>query len=259
MVDAVLKSMGNVRYRWHPGNAFANAYWPTVAEMNAGQELEQVTLWDNFEVGAQASETTDAVPIAAKTSVARRAGANYGGSSSFYYPGFRDDLTNAAALVYAALKGVNTPGYLSLSVDGEIGDAGQPNANMTFANGDYVSIFKVMTDEWDDMITGEDPFYYTRNFVKNGVIAPYTVVSTGTPVLLVTGTGPGATVGAIGSVSATVNGRDYTRGVRWSSSAPQFVTVSKTGILKRVAAGAATITGTLPGTSVPVTATFVTT
>lgn len=259
MVDQILPSMGNIRFRWYSNTAFVNYRWPTVAEMNAGQELEQVTLWDNFEVGPQASETTDAVPIASKTAVVRRAAANYGGSASFWYPGFRADNTNAAALVLAALKGVQTPGYLAISVDGSIGDASQPAANLQFAHGDYVSILKVTTDEWDDMITGEDPFYYTRNFVKNGGFAPYTVVSTTAPVLVVSGTGPGATVGAFGSVSATVNGRDYTRGVRWSSSASQFVAVNSTGVLKRIAAGAATITGTLPGTTASTTGTFVTT
>lgn len=259
MVDQILPSMGNVRYRWYGNAAFANFRWPTVAELNAGLELEQVTLWDNFEVGAQASETSDAVPIASKAAVVRRAAANYGGSSSFWYPGFKADMTNAAALVYAALKNVQTPGFLAISVDGEIGAAGQPTSNLQFANGDYVSILKVTTDEWDDMITGEDPFYYTRNFVKNGGFAPYTVASTTAPVLVVSGTGPGATVGGKGSVSATVNGRDWTRGVRWTSSAPQFVTVNSTGVLTRIAAGAATITGTLPGTTAATTGTFVTT
>lgn len=259
MVDEILKSMGNVRFRWYPSNGFANYLWPTVAELNAGQELEQVTLWDNFEVGVQASDTTDAVPIAAKAAVARRSTANYGGSASFYYPGYRADMTNAAALVYAALKGVNTPGYIALAVDGEIGAASQPNSNMTFAHGDYVSIFRVITDEWDDMITGEDPFYYTRNFVKYGGLASYTVASTtAPPTLVVTGAGPGATVGGKNFVSATINGRDWTRGVRWTSTAPQFVSVSNTGVITRVAAGAATITATVPGTTTLVTGTYVT-
>lgn len=258
MVDERLPSAGNVRFRWHTPNAFANPLWPTAAELNAGQELEQVTLWDNFEVGMQASETTDSAPIAAKSAVARRAAANYGGTASFWYPGFRADMTNAAALVYAALRNLNVGGFLSLAVDGEIGVAGQPNANMTFANGDYLTLLRVTTDEWDDTITGEDAFYYTRTFLKAGSAASYTVASTAAPVLAVTGTGPGATVGNFGSVSATVNGRDWTRGVRWTSSAPQFVSVSADGVLRRVAAGAATITGTLPGTTALTTGTYVT-
>lgn len=256
MVDISLKSMGNVRFRFYPANGFANFRWPTVAELNAGQELEGVTDWDNFEIGAQASETSDRVPIKAKAAVTRRAGANYGGTASFYYPGFKADNTNLAALVYALFKGLNVNGYVVVSVDGEIGQSGQPAANMTFANGDLLSVFRVVTDEWDDMITGEEQFYYTRTFLKNGGMAPYTVASTTAPVVAVTGTSPAATAGAKGFVTATVNGREYTRGVRWSSSAPQFVRVTASGILVRVAAGAATITATLPGTTTVVTGTY---
>ena len=253
MTDTILKSMGNVRFRFYPENAFANFRWPTVAEMNAGQELEQVTLWDNFEVGAQASETSDAVPIAAKAAVVRRGAANYGGSASFWYPGYRADMTNAAALVYAALKEVHTPGFLALSVDGEIGEPGQPAANMTFANGDYVSIYKIMTDEWDDMITGEDPFYYTRNFLKNGGLASYTVVSTAAPVLAVSINAATGEAGDKLFASATINGRDYTRGVRWSTSNPSVATVSQTGVVTLLDDGTVDIIATVPGASTNIT------
>lgn len=250
MVDVRLLSLGNVRFRWYASTAFANAQWPTVAEMNAGQELEQVTLWDNFSVGVQASDTTDAVPIAAKAATARRAAANYGGNSSFWYPGFRADNSNAAALVYAALKNLRTSGYLALSVDGEIGVAGQPASNMTFANGDYVTLMRVVTDEWDDSIVGEDPFYYTRNFLKNGSLASYTVVSTAAPVIAVT---PSATTGANGTkiyLTSTVNGRDYTRGMTYSSSNTAVATVSPTGVVTLRTAGSAIISTSLPGSSV---------
>lgn len=253
MVDTRLKSMGNVRYRFLQDGALANLRWPLAAELNAGLELEQVTLWDNFEVGAQASETSDAVPIGAKANVVRRGAANYGGSSSFWYPGYREDMTNAAALVYLAFKNLHTPGYLALSVDGEIGEPGQPASDMTFANGDYATIMKIVTDEWDDSITGEDAFYYTRNFLKAGGFAPYTVVSATAPVLEVTVDTASGAVGELAFVSGTVNGRDWTRGVRWSSSAPNIATVSSTGVVKRLAAGTATITGTLPGTNPAVT------
>lgn len=253
MVDQRLKSMGNVRFRFYAEGSFSNLRWPTVSELNAGQELEQVTLWDNFDVGIQASDTSDAVPIAAKANVVRRAGANYGGSASFWYPGYRADITNAAALVYDALKDIHTPGYIVLSVDGEIGEPGQPAANFTFADGDYVTVMKTVTDEWDDMITGEDPFYYTRNFLKAGGLASYTVASATAPVLEVTGTGLSGAVGALAFVSGEVNGRDWTRGVQWTTSDPAVATVSATGVVKLIGTGTATITGTLPGTNPTVT------
>lgn len=249
MVDTRLKSMGNVRFRFYQDGAFANLRWPTATELNAGQELEQVTLWDNFEVGAQASDTADAVPIAAKANVVRRAAANYGGTASFWYPGYRADLTNAAALVYDALKDIHVSGYIVVSVDGEIGEPGQPAADFSFADGDYATVMKVVTDEWDDMIVGEDPFYYTRNFLKAGGFAPYTVASAAAPVLEVT---TDAATGASGSLlfaTGEVNGRDWTRGVQWTTSDAAVATVSSTGVITLVGAGAATITGTLPGTN----------
>lgn len=254
MVDERLDSMGNIRYRFYTNAAFANFRWPTVPELNAGLELEQVTIWDNFEIGAQASDTSDAVPIAAKSAVVRRAAANYGGTSSFWYPGYRDDITNAAALVYMAFKNLHTPGYLALSVDGEIGEPGQPPADLTFEDGDYVSIMRIITDEWDDSITGEEAFSYTRNFLKAGGFAPYTVASDAAPVLSATLDGPAsAAVGVNGYVSATVNGRDWTRGVRWTSSAPAVATVSSTGVVRRLTTGTATITAILPGATGSVT------
>lgn len=247
MVDTRLDSRGNVRYRFYNDAAFANFRWPLVAELNAGLELEQVTVWDNFEVGAQASDTSDAIPIAAKATVTRRAAANYGGTSSFWYPGYKLDNTNAAALVYTAFKNLHTPGYLALSVDGEIGSAGQPASDLSFAEGDYVSIMRVVTDEWTDQITGEEAFSYTRNFLKAGGFAPYTVASTTAPVLAVTLSAASGPVGENAYVSATVNGRDWTRGVRWTSSDPEVATVSSTGVVRRLTTGTATITATLPG------------
>lgn len=249
MTDTRLKSKGNVRFRFHPDGAFANPYWPTVAEMNAGQELEGVTLWENFEIGAQASETSDTAPIKAKAAAARRAGANYGGTASFWYPGDHTNLNNLATLVYQIMKEVNRPGYLSVSVDGEIGDPGQPDGDFTYANGDLVSIYKIMTDEWDDMITGEEAFYYTRNFLKNGMMRTYTVVSTAAPVLTLVATDTDGAADGIGSIRALVNGRDWTRGVRLASSDLAVATVSPTGIVTRVATGTANIVALLPRTN----------
>ncbi|QDH48054.1 hypothetical protein SEA_ROMAN_48 [Microbacterium phage Roman] len=253
-MDTRLDSRGNVRYRFLADGAFANYRWPTADELNDGLELEQVTLWDSFEVGAQASDTSDAVPIGAKSTVTRRAAANYGGTSSFWYPGYKDDVTNAAALVYMAFKNLHTPGFLALSVDGEIGDPGQPPADMSFEAGDYVTIMRIVTDEWTDAITGEEAFSYTRNFLKAGGFEPYTVVSEVAPILEVALDGAAsAAVGVNAYVSGTVNGRDWTRGIRWTSSDPAIATVSSTGVIKRLAAGTATITGILPGATATTT------
>lgn len=246
MTDVRLGSKGNVRFRFHAEGSFANPYWPTADEMNAGQELEGVTLWDNFEVGAQASETSDAANIKAKSAAARRGAAAFGGSATFQYPGDSTNLNNLATLVYMIMKEVNRPGYLSVSVDGEIGDPGQPPADFSYEGGDYVSIYKIMTDEWEDAITGEDAFNYTRNFIKNGMMRTYTVVSDAAPVLTLVPTGATGAAGTIGSIKALVNGRDWTRGVRWTSADLAVAPVSPSGVVSLLAPGTATITASLP-------------
>ena len=256
MADERLPSKGNIRFRYYPLNAFANPAWPTVGELNAGQELEAVTLWESFEVGAQASDTSDTASIKAKTAVARRAAANYGGSAAFWYPGDHTDMQNLASLVLAIMKVVNQPGYLAVSVDGEIGEPGQPDIDFTFDDGDLLSLYRIITDEWDDMITGEEAFYYTRNFLKNGFMRTYTVASTAAPVLAVTpasGTVSAAT--QLLALNGTINGRNWTRGLAYRSSNPNIATVSPSGIVKRVAAGSATITVSVPGASPAVTQT----
>lgn len=248
MADEKYYGNGNVRLRVYPPNGFTNFRWPTVAEMNAGQRLEDVVPWENFDFGVQASDTSANPPLSAKAVVDSRSMNNYGGNISFWYPGYYDDPSNDLSNVYDFFA----PGeyerpacIIALSVDGEIGEPGQPAADFSFANGDYVSLFRVRADAWDDMTEGDDPFYYTLNFIRNGGLAHYTVVSTAAPVVAVTL----ATAGAVGTpvkATATVNGRDYSHGVRWSTSDPAVATVSNAGVVSYLTAGSATITATLP-------------
>lgn len=250
MVDQKLESKGNVRLRWYPEGAFANEYWPTVAELNAGQELEQVVAWDGFENLVQSSDDTTRTSIGSKATQTRRGAPNYGGSLSFWYPSYKNDLANAAALVYQALKDLNIPGYLVWSVDGEIGEAGQPDDDLTFANGDLLSVIKVITDGWEDAITGEEDFSYARTFLRGGMLAIYTVASTALPVIAVTIDDAALAVGDLAFITVTVNGREWTRGALLQSADAEIATVSKNGVVTGVAAGTVDITATLPNSAV---------
>lgn len=253
MVDVRLQSDGNVRLRWYPSNGFSNPYWPTVAELNAGLRLEDAVPWENFEFGMQASDTSDTPPISAKASVGVRSTANYGGSLSVWYPGYYDDPTNQLSLIYDAINAdERTIGYIALSVDGEIGEPDQPDSDFTFANGDYVSIYRVQADAWTDMTEGDDPFYYTRNFLRNGQFAHYTVASTSAPVLAIT-VPTTADVGDVVVASATVNGREYSKGVAWSTTTPLLATVSPGGVITYLDDGSANVTATLRRTTSPTT------
>lgn len=256
MTDQRLYSSGNIRLRVYPSNGFANYNWPTVAELNAGLKLEDAVPWDNFGIGVQSSDTSSTPPLSAKASVDVRSQANYGGGLPVWYPGYYDDPSNQLSLIYDLLDDPRTDVYIAMAVDGEIGKAGQPASSMAFANGDYCSVMKLSTDAWDDTsgTVGDDPFFYVTNLLKKGGLAHYTVASTTAPVLAATGSLTGTT-GSKGVYKATVNGRDFTRGVKWSSSDSTKATVSANGIVSYKAAGSVTISATLQKTTAPTTTT----
>ena len=258
MVDQTFNSDGSVRLRVYPTNGFANFRWPTVAELNAGLRLEDAVPWDGFDFGVQASDTSSNPPLSAKSTVDTRSTANYGGAIPFWYPGYYDDAANQLSLIYDFFNpdGYERPVcYIAMSVDGEIGEVGQPDEDFSFANGDLVSIFRVQADAWEDMTEGDDPFYYTLNFLRNGGMAHYTVASTAAPVLAMT---PATLTGAVGGkdrLAVTVNGRKYTGGVTYSTTDSAVATVSDFGVVTYTGSSTADITASLPGTTVATTET----
>lgn len=252
MADESMKSNGNIRLRFYPGaNPFANPQTPTVAELNSGIRLEDAVKWENFEFGVQASGTGSNPPISAKANVASRTESNYGGTISIGYPGTYDDAGNDASNIYDLLDG-QVDGYVSgwfaKSIDGEIGDPNQPDADFSFADGDLVSLFKVHTQNWEDTTEGDDPFYWTQNWMRNGVLVVNTVASATAPSLDVIGVAS-LSVGETSVFEAEFNGRNWRTGARWSSSDPDVAMVVN-GVVTGVAAGTATISATIPGTAV---------
>lgn len=245
MTNERLYSDGNVRLRVYPSTGFANFHWPLVSELNAGLRLEDAVPWDNFDLGVQASDTSSTPPLSAKASVDVRAQANYGGNIGVWYPGYYNDSANQLSLIYDLLEEPRTEVFVSMSIDGAVGEADQPPSTMLFEDGDYCTVMKLSTDAWnDDNTVGEDPFMYVINMLKKGGLAHYTVASTATPTLAAAGSATGTT-GDTGLYSATVNGRVYTTGVTWSTTDATKATVSPAGVVTYKAAGSVDIVATL--------------
>ncbi len=255
MVDTKLASTGNIRIWWGGASSMANPLAPTAVEINAMLDVSDAVSWNDFDFGTQASNSIDDPPITAKSAVADRGAAQYGGSLSFYYPRDETDASNKYKLVYDALRVPGTVGYIVMRIDGKellttASTAAQPG---TIANAnDLVHVFKVESAGWTDSITGEEAFRYTISFVSKGQLAVYTVVraTAVAPTVAITPlTLALATATPNGVLSATVNTRVYTRGVKWSSSNPSVATVSPAGVVTRVANGTANITATFAATN----------
>lgn len=238
MTDVKVPSSGNIRVWWALPNAFANWQAPTAAEINACLDVSDSVSWNDFGFGIQASNTIDDPAITAIGKVSDRGASQYGGTISFYYPRNFDDAGNAYSLTYDALDQPRTLGYVVWRIDGE-------EVTQDAANGDLVSVAKVMTDGYAESITGEEAFRYTVTFLSQGDLAVRTVVGATTPIIPST---LAVAVGGVEVLSATVGGRIYTNGVKWTSSDSTKATVSSAGIVTGVAAGSATITATYEAT-----------
>jgi hypothetical protein len=237
MTDVKVPASGNIRVWWALPNAFANWEAPTAAEINASLDVSNSTSWNDLDFGLQASNTIDDPAITALGIVTDRGAAQFGGSMSFYYPGAFDDASNEYSLTYDALDQPRTNGYLVMRIDGE-------ESTPLAETGDLVHVFKVMTDGYAESIVGEEAFRYTVTFLSQGDLAVRTVVGGGNVVIAST---LAIDVDESSRLSATVGGRAYTNGVKWSSSDPTKATVSSAGVVTGVAAGSATITATFEG------------
>jgi hypothetical protein len=238
MTDVKVPSSGNIRVWWALPNAFANFAAPTATEINNCLDVSDSISWNDFDFGLQASNTIDDPAITAIGKVSDRGAAQFGGGVSFYYPGAFGDVSNAYANTYDAMDQPRTPGYLVVRIDGD-------KANSPLAvDGNMVSVYKVMTDGYAETITGEEAFRYTITFLPQGDLAVRALVggTGGSPQILEAI--PDLSVGESYRVTAIANGRNYTNGLKWTSSNPAVASISTAGVITAISAGVSDITAT---------------
>lgn len=242
MTDVKVPASGNIRVWFGPANSFANYAAPTATEINAMLDISDAVSWNDFGFGLQASNTLDDPAITAIGKVSTRGAAQFGGTMSFYYPGAFGDSSNKYSVVYDALDQPRTTGYIVVRVDGA-------ESSTNAVAGNLVQVFKVMTDGYAESIVGEDAFRYTVTFLPQGDLAVRAVVKGSSPIAVtIPSTLAVTTSGVAKHLTATVDGRNYSNGVAWTTSDATKATVSTGGIVKGIAAGTATITATYKAT-----------
>jgi hypothetical protein len=238
MTDVKVPSSGNIRVWWALENAFVNFESPTATEINNCADISNSISWNDFDFSLQASNTIDDPAITAIGKVSDRGAAQFGGGLSFYYPGAFDDDSNEYSQTYDLLDQPRTRGFLVIRVDGE-------ESSASAAAGDLVHVFRVITDGYAESITGEEAFRYTVTFLSQGDLAVRTVVAgASAPAVVALPATLAMAVGDHERVAVTVGGRNYTNGVKYTSSDVTKATVSSAGVITGVAAGSATITAT---------------
>lgn len=247
MVDKKVMSNKNVTVWWVPASGIANYLSPTPAEINAGLNISPAIAWDGFELGASESNDIDDRSIVDAGNAVTAGFQQFSASLSMFRDQYPEDVTSDYVKAWEAFKRDRVPGYLILRVL-------QAAPNQPAAAGQFISVFRFVTDYTADDTEGEDSVKFTVGFLPQGEVKVNTLVKTATPVTVAPVT-LSIAASDIKTITATLSGKSITQGATWVSSNPGVATVSPNGVVKRVSAGTATITANHPAATGPGTVT----
>lgn len=259
MANTKVPSAGNIVVRWALPGFAANWKKPTVAEINATLDVTDSVAWADFSFGTQASNQVSDPAIADVGNVQARGFAQFGGTLSFFYPRAYNNAADANSNTFEALDQPYTLGYILMRADGLITPAG---GRLAIA-GDFWYVYKVMTDGWADVNTGEVNFKYTITFLPQGDLWSNAYVNTAVTITASVTGGLAFTVGQKKPTVAYLTGRQvhtegYPGAFSWASSNTAVATVDSNGVIVGVSAGSANITPTWVASGTSATALAVT-
>lgn len=249
MAETKVSSGGNLVMRWALPGFAADWKKPTVAEMNATLDVTDSVSWSDFGFGSQASNQVSDPSIADTGNVQTRGFAQFGGTVSFFYPSAYNNAADANSNTFEALDVPHTLGYMLMRSDGEVTPAGGRDA----VAGDFWDIYKVLSDGWADVNTGETGFKYTITFLPQGDLWVNVNVNTSLTVTASIAGGNSFTIGQKKAGIAYLSGRQvttngYPGAFTWASDDTDIATVDANGVVTGVAAGSANITAAWPAT-----------
>lgn len=179
--------------------------------------------------------------------------ANWGGNISFYYPSNWTDTSDANYQSFTAVEEPKTVGYIIIRVDGQKTTSSAPVQEKVAVANDFVSIYKVISEGYSVVATGESAYKATINFINQGSM--WTNATVATSVTLVTPAAIGATAYTVGgktplgsartgrvlaAVTNIINGT--ANWFDWVSDDTSVATVDTNGVVTGVAVGSADIT-----------------
>ena len=255
MPDQKVTANGNVQVWLVPSTGIANFRSPTAAEINAGLNVTNAIAWEGTTIPtATESDDVDDRSLLDKGNATTRGAAQFEAALNFFTPSNHLDLTDLYAQVYNMLRIPRVPLYIVIRV------LQAPEGVATAATaGQWISVFRFLTDSWTDDISEDDSYKYAIGFLTQGELAVYTQVKNAAPITIARAGGTGSlAVGAKAVIRATLGGKRATQVATWSSSNPAVATVSPNGVVVARTSGTASITATHPAASAASTALAIT-
>lgn len=239
MADEKVTSNGNVHVWILLEADLANYLSPTATEINTdGLNVTDAVAWDGTTwPGNTESNDVDDRSLLDRGNAVSRGFGQFEGTLSFFRPK-PGDTTSIYAQAWALLKTPRVPVYVVTRVL-----QGTEGVETPVAAGDWVNVYKFITDTVNDDTEGEDSYKFIVTFLPQGELAVQTQVKNATAVTLAPLT-LALAVGAHGVVRATLGGHRASQVVTWASSNQAVATVSQSGVVTAVSAGTANITAT---------------
>lgn len=254
MPDTKITSNGNVDIWFIPAASVADYRSPTPTEINTnGKRLTPAIAWDGTTFPANTdSNDTDDRSLEDLGNATSRGFASFEATLSMFRPK-PGDTTSETGVAWTLLKTPRVAGYLVTRVLQRTTGVATPAAA-----GDWISVYRVISDTVNDDTEGEDSYKFVVTFLQQGDLAVYTQVKNAGTITFVPTTLSVATAGPVKTIRATLGGKRATQTVTWVSSDLTKATVSQNGVVKGIAAGSATITATHPSTTTAATPVTVT-
>lgn len=252
MPDTKFTGNKNVDVWWITEGGYASTDTLTAAEINAGVRLTEAIAWEGttFPTASDSEEQSD-LGLWDAANATSRGTANMDASLNLFFPKPLTDNITDYGKVYQlfrklGLKGILVTRISQLTTTGTIKVA---------TAGDWISIYKSITDGFNLDLEGDDSYKYNVNFLPQGVVKVNTQVKNAGPITLTRRSSAGSvTVGSKVVLKATLGGHDATQVVEWSTATPTLVSVSQNGVAIAKAAGSATVTATHPAATGATTA-----
>lgn len=249
MVDVRAESNGNINIFWVPEGGLANPNAPTAVEMAAAFDLSAGIVWDGLSIGATGTNELDDRGILDSATATSQGTIQYGATIPYFYPKYLADVNDDFARIRNIFKAGRVKGYLITSVL----QNPQYKVKKPVA-GDWVSVYKVISDSLAHDTEGEDSYKFTIEYLPQGLARVYTLVKGATGNAITLSAAPTLTApGDKDVITATLHGKNITQGAEWTSSDSSIVSVSPNGVVVRHKAGTATISANHPAADAPKT------
>lgn len=243
MADTKVQSNGNITVWAVPTASIADYNAPTADEINnSGLNISPAIAWDSTTIPhATASDDVDDRAITDKGNASTRGAASFEATLKLFYPKPISDTESDYGKAFQFFKSGRISVYLITRVL-------QADPSTPAAAGQWISVFKMVSDGWQDDLDGDDSYKYSVSFLPQGDVSVYTLVAD--PDATIAVTAPSASSGAVvvntpTALRATYGSKDITNVVTWSSDA-EGLSVTENGVATLTSGNGGNITASHP-------------